>query len=238
MNSSSTREDLEALDEDKSNNEKALTSIYTAWFFSGRLGGHRYYLGNYIYAIFMTLTFGGFGVWTTIDVFFIKKQIKKKQVPLQNQFIHPRWYKIADSLTFFSLILYSLLPIIVCFIYVVLIYELYKSFGMPTWKDIQLYILVIIISFKIVQLPMYLFLLSLHSTTMRKFPFISVCIHMTVSVLLVKFSAEIWDEWTLFRSAIYFISGIIFLTGLYRFILYLIVARKKEIDKELKKHRY
>ena len=39
------------------------------WFFLGGIGGHSYYLGNIVRAIFMTCTFGGLGFWTLIDAF-------------------------------------------------------------------------------------------------------------------------------------------------------------------------
>lgn len=57
----------------KKSKSKALA--YVLWFFTGGIGGHRYYSGNIVRAIFMTLTLGGLGIWALIDVFFIGKRI-------------------------------------------------------------------------------------------------------------------------------------------------------------------
>jgi hypothetical protein len=38
-------------------------------FFAGALGAHRFYLGKYVSAVFMALTFGGLGIWAIIDCF-------------------------------------------------------------------------------------------------------------------------------------------------------------------------
>ncbi|MBT4099997.1 MAG: TM2 domain-containing protein [Gemmatimonadetes bacterium] len=40
-------------------------------FFFGWLGVHRFYVGKIGTAILMVLTFGGFGIWATIDLIFI-----------------------------------------------------------------------------------------------------------------------------------------------------------------------
>lgn len=45
---------------------------------TGLVGGHRYYLGDYKYAVGMTLTLGGLGVWFLIDVYFSYKRLEKK----------------------------------------------------------------------------------------------------------------------------------------------------------------
>jgi hypothetical protein len=46
------------------------------WCFLGGIGGHRYYLGNIVRAIFMTLTLGGLGFWALIDAFFIPGSLR------------------------------------------------------------------------------------------------------------------------------------------------------------------
>lgn len=215
--------------------DKSLIHVYTLWFFTGRLGGHRYYLGDYTYAIFMTVTFGGFGVWTIIDTFLMKKRTKWKNAPLENSLIHPRWNNIADKLTFIAIILYSILPLIIPWLYIVIIVELYQSFGMPTVDDIMLYLFIIILSFKIIQLPIYLFFLSIHSKAMRKYPFIIVLLHIGISILLFLLVKKTKADLPLFSNSMYMIASFILLTGLYRFILYLIDARRKE---ERKKNKY
>lgn len=50
---------------------------YLLWFFLGGFGGHRYYLGNIGMGIAMTLTIGGLGIWSLIDVFFINGRLKE-----------------------------------------------------------------------------------------------------------------------------------------------------------------
>lgn len=60
---------------------------YALWLFTGGLGGHRYYLGDIGYAIAMTLTLGGFGLWSLIDVFFIGSRLEKKNEELEYNII-------------------------------------------------------------------------------------------------------------------------------------------------------
>lgn len=44
-------------------------------FFTGGIGGHRYYMGDIGYALGMTFTLGGFGLWTLIDVFLFPQRV-------------------------------------------------------------------------------------------------------------------------------------------------------------------
>lgn len=53
---------------DKKKKSKGIATLL--WFFTGGLGGHRYYLGDIGYAVAMTFTLGGCGIWTLIDIFF------------------------------------------------------------------------------------------------------------------------------------------------------------------------
>lgn len=57
--------------------------MYLLWWFTGILGGHRYYLGDIGMGIGMTLTLGGLGFWALIDVFFIGKRLEKKNSDLE-----------------------------------------------------------------------------------------------------------------------------------------------------------
>lgn len=63
--------------------EKTKGIAYALWFFTGGLGGHRYYAGDIGMGIAMTLTLGGLGVWTLIDVFMIGKRIEEKNTELE-----------------------------------------------------------------------------------------------------------------------------------------------------------
>ena len=60
---------------------------FILWFFFGGIGGHRYYLGDY-YAIIMTITLGGLGVWTLIDAFLISGRIDSINEEVENEVIN------------------------------------------------------------------------------------------------------------------------------------------------------
>ncbi|GAA2503028.1 TM2 domain-containing protein [Winogradskya humida] len=49
---------------------------YGLWCVVGILGGHRFYLGDTARSIAMLFTFGGLGVWTLLDVFFIARRVR------------------------------------------------------------------------------------------------------------------------------------------------------------------
>ena len=53
------------------------------WLFTGGIGGHRYYLGDVGMGVAMTLTLGGFGVWTLVDAFFINRRIAVKNAAIR-----------------------------------------------------------------------------------------------------------------------------------------------------------
>ena len=63
--------------------EKSKGIGYALWFFTGGIGGHRYYAGDIGMGIAMTLTLGGLGLWCLIDVFFIGSRIEKKNSELE-----------------------------------------------------------------------------------------------------------------------------------------------------------
>ena len=58
---------------DKAKKSKGVA--YALWWFTGVLGGHRYYLCDIGYAIGMTLTLGGLGFWAVVDAFLISGRI-------------------------------------------------------------------------------------------------------------------------------------------------------------------
>lgn len=63
--------------------EKSKGIAYALWFFFGGIGGHRYYAGDIGMGIAMTLTLGGLGIWTLIDVFLIGARIEQKNETLE-----------------------------------------------------------------------------------------------------------------------------------------------------------
>ncbi|MBM7598153.1 TM2 domain-containing membrane protein YozV [Virgibacillus halotolerans] len=78
-----TAEQLSMVQSEAGRKEKSKGVAYALWFFFGGIGGHRYYAGNIGYAIGMTLTVGGLGLWTLIDVFLIGKAIEKKNEEIE-----------------------------------------------------------------------------------------------------------------------------------------------------------
>lgn len=69
-------QELQLFEGELNKRKKSAIVLWLLWFFTGGIGGHRYYLKNYVYAIFMTLTLGFFGIWALIDAFFIMKRLK------------------------------------------------------------------------------------------------------------------------------------------------------------------
>lgn len=72
-----TGEQLAMVQGEVNNKEKSKGIAYALWWFTGVLGGHRFYAGSTGIAIGMLLTLGGLGFWTLIDVFFIGKAIER-----------------------------------------------------------------------------------------------------------------------------------------------------------------
>lgn len=62
--------------------------MYVLWWFTGVVGGHRFYLGDVGYALGMLFTFGGLGFWALIDVFFIGKRLELKTNQLEGEIIN------------------------------------------------------------------------------------------------------------------------------------------------------
>ncbi|MDC7783916.1 TM2 domain-containing protein [Priestia megaterium] len=76
-------EQLSMVQSEVSKQGKSKGIAYALWFFLGGLGGHRYYAGNIGMAIAMTLTLGGLGIWSLIDVFMIGGAIEKKNEEIE-----------------------------------------------------------------------------------------------------------------------------------------------------------
>lgn len=82
-----TAEQLQMVESELERRKKDKLVMYLLWFFTGGIGGHRYYLGDIGYAIAMTLTFGGLGLWYLIDVFLIGKRLEVKTAQLEREII-------------------------------------------------------------------------------------------------------------------------------------------------------
>lgn len=82
-----TAEQLAMVESEVQRKQKSKAVMYLLWWFTGGLGGHRYYLGDIGYAIGMTLTLGGLGFWALIDVFFIGKRLENKTAALEYEII-------------------------------------------------------------------------------------------------------------------------------------------------------
>ncbi len=66
---------------------KSKVLLYVLWWFTGVIGGHRYYLGDTGKGIAMTLTLGGLGFWALFDVFFIGKRLAEVNEKIESAII-------------------------------------------------------------------------------------------------------------------------------------------------------
>ena len=75
------------LELEKRGKSKVLT--YFLWWFFGLFGGHRFYLGNNVYAIAMLLIgWVTCGVWWLVDVFFISKKLAQFNAKIEDEIIN------------------------------------------------------------------------------------------------------------------------------------------------------
>lgn len=88
MKSKMSPEQLVLLQGEFDKKKKSKTTAYLLWFFLGVLGGHRFYAGDTIRAIFMLITLGGVGIWALIDVFFIGSRIEEKNNTIESEIIN------------------------------------------------------------------------------------------------------------------------------------------------------
>lgn len=83
-----TAEQLSIVQSELEKKKKNNIIMYVLWWFTGVVGGHRFYLGDIGYGLGMLFTLGGFGVWTIIDVFIIGKRLETKTNQLENEIIN------------------------------------------------------------------------------------------------------------------------------------------------------
>ena len=82
-----TAEQLAMVGAEVDRKAKSKGIAYVIWFFLGGIGGHRYYNGNIGLGIAMTLTLGGLGFWSLIDVFFIGAAVERRNAEMEMEAI-------------------------------------------------------------------------------------------------------------------------------------------------------
>ncbi|MDP5276006.1 TM2 domain-containing protein [Chengkuizengella axinellae] len=93
-------EELQLLNSEMLNKQKASGVTWLLWFFAGGFGGHRFYLGKTGTAVAMLFTFGGIGIWTLIDLFRLNGMIKTTNEQIENGIISEiRLLKNAENNT-------------------------------------------------------------------------------------------------------------------------------------------
>jgi TM2 domain-containing membrane protein YozV len=89
-------EELQLLSTEMSKKQKSAGTTWLLWFFTGGIGGHRFYLGKTGTAVAMLLTLGGLGIWCFIDLFLLNGMIKNTNDKIENEVIQEiRLYKNA-----------------------------------------------------------------------------------------------------------------------------------------------
>jgi hypothetical protein len=83
-----TSEQLSMVGSEVEIRKKSKTIAYVLWWFTGVLGGHRFYVGVIGYAICLLL-FGWLTafIWNLVDVFFIGKRLEQKTTQLEYEVI-------------------------------------------------------------------------------------------------------------------------------------------------------
>lgn len=82
-----TSEELQLLSSEMTKKQKATGTAWLLWFFTGALGGHRFYLGKMGTGAAMLLTLGGLGVWTLIDLFLLSGMLKETNEKVENDIL-------------------------------------------------------------------------------------------------------------------------------------------------------
>lgn len=80
-----TAEELHLFEREYGRDRRVPVLMWLLWFFTGGIGGHRYYLRDYAYAIVMTVTLGGLGIWSLVDAILIHPRLKKKNKEIEEE---------------------------------------------------------------------------------------------------------------------------------------------------------
>lgn len=70
-----------------SKKQKSSGIVWLLWFFTGGIGGHRFYLGRIGTGVAMLFTLGGLGIWTLIDLFLLSGMIRDTNDKLENEIL-------------------------------------------------------------------------------------------------------------------------------------------------------
>lgn len=82
-----TTEQLQLLASEMSKKQKTGGIAWLLWFFTGGIGGHRFYLGRVGTGVAMLLTLGGLGIWTLIDLFLLSGMIRDTNEKIENEIL-------------------------------------------------------------------------------------------------------------------------------------------------------
>lgn len=82
-----TSEQLQLLASEMSKKQKTGGIAWLLWFFTGGIGGHRFYLGRTGTGVAMLLTLGGLGIWTLVDLFLLSSMIRDTNEKVENEII-------------------------------------------------------------------------------------------------------------------------------------------------------
>ncbi|PTJ09596.1 TM2 domain-containing protein [Staphylococcus simulans] len=82
-----SQQELLLLHTEMDKRKKSKGVAFALWLFTGGIGGHRYYMGDFGYAIGMTLTLGGCGIWALIDGFLISGRINEINDQIERELI-------------------------------------------------------------------------------------------------------------------------------------------------------
>lgn len=84
------------------NEKKESVPMWVLWWFTGVIGGHRFYLGDTGYALGLLFTFGGLGFWALIDAFLISSRLRRINAEKQQQIFER--YQITPTATQFGIV--------------------------------------------------------------------------------------------------------------------------------------
>ncbi len=82
-----TTGELQLLASEMSKKQKSSGTTWLLWFFTGVLGGHRFYLGKTGTAVGMLVTLGGLGIWVLVDLFLLSGMIRNTNEKIENEII-------------------------------------------------------------------------------------------------------------------------------------------------------